>query len=38
VRYGSVVLDEPGLTLPHPGLPHRDFWLRELDELERHGA
>jgi 2-amino-4-hydroxy-6-hydroxymethyldihydropteridine diphosphokinase len=37
VSYGGLTLDEPGLTLPHPGLPHRDFWRRELDELARSG-
>lgn len=24
---------EPGLTVPHPELPHRDFWQRELTAL-----
>ena len=28
-------LDEPGLTVPHPELPHRDFWRREPAELGR---
>lgn len=37
VRYGTVSLHQPGLTLPHPGLPERDFWRRELAELERMG-
>jgi 2-amino-4-hydroxy-6-hydroxymethyldihydropteridine diphosphokinase len=36
VRYDDVTLDEPGLTLPHPGLPARDFWQRELAELLAH--
>jgi 7,8-dihydro-6-hydroxymethylpterin-pyrophosphokinase len=36
VRYDDVTLDEPGLTLPHPGLPVRDFWQRELAELLAH--
>lgn len=36
VRYDDLALDEPGLTLPHPGLPDRDFWRRELAELLRH--
>ena len=26
-------LSDEGLTVPHPELPNRDFWLRELDEL-----
>jgi 2-amino-4-hydroxy-6-hydroxymethyldihydropteridine diphosphokinase len=37
VRYGTLALDEPGLTLPHPGLAEREFWQRELDELARMG-
>jgi 2-amino-4-hydroxy-6-hydroxymethyldihydropteridine diphosphokinase len=36
VRYVDLTLDEPGLTLPHPGLPARDFWQRELAELLGH--
>ena len=34
VRYGDQQIDEPGLTVPHPALPTRDFWQRELAELE----
>lgn len=26
-------LDEPGLRVPHPELPNRDFWLRGLAAL-----
>jgi 2-amino-4-hydroxy-6-hydroxymethyldihydropteridine diphosphokinase len=26
-------VDEPGLTVPHPELPRRDFWRRGLDAL-----
>ena len=33
VRYGDRRVDEPHLTLPHPGLPRREFWQRELSEL-----
>ena len=33
VRYGHRRIDEPGLIIPHPELPNRDFWLRELAEL-----
>ena len=33
VRYGDHVIREPDLTVPHPELPHRPFWLRELAEL-----
>jgi len=38
VRYGAISLEEPGLTLPHPGLSQREFWQRELAELERMGV
>ncbi|MGH7539036.1 MAG: 2-amino-4-hydroxy-6-hydroxymethyldihydropteridine diphosphokinase [Gemmatimonadales bacterium] len=34
VRFGERTVSEPGLTVPHPELPHRDFWRRELAELE----
>lgn len=34
VRFGDRVVNEPGLTIPHPALPNRDFWLREIAELE----
>ena len=34
VRYGSRSVREPGLTIPHPELPNRDFWQREIAELE----
>lgn len=37
VRFGDLIVSEPGLTLPHPGLPERDFWRRELTELLDHG-
>lgn len=33
VRMGDRQVDEPGLRLPHPELPRRDFWQRELTEL-----
>lgn len=35
VRFGDVELREPGLTLPHPELPARDFWRREIAELDQ---
>lgn len=35
VRVGSVTMRSTGLVLPHPGLPHRAFWQRELAELDR---
>jgi 2-amino-4-hydroxy-6-hydroxymethyldihydropteridine diphosphokinase len=34
VRFGSRVVNEPDLRIPHPGLAERDFWQRELAELE----
>jgi 2-amino-4-hydroxy-6-hydroxymethyldihydropteridine diphosphokinase len=34
VRFGARTIDEPGLTVPHPELPNRDWWLRELAELD----
>lgn len=45
VRWGPRTLDldivaferarvtEPDLQVPHPGIPERDFWRREMDEL-----
>lgn len=36
VRFGDRHLDEPDLIIPHPELPHRDFWLSELAELQAH--
>lgn len=34
VRFGDRVVQSPGLTLPHPQLDARDFWQRELAELD----
>jgi 2-amino-4-hydroxy-6-hydroxymethyldihydropteridine diphosphokinase len=34
VRYGDRVIREAELTVPHPELPHREFWQRELAELD----
>jgi len=34
VRYGTRTVQEPDLTIPHPELPHRAFWQREIAELE----
>jgi len=34
VAYGDVTLATPELTLPHPGLTDRDFWQREMTQLE----
>lgn len=33
VRFGTQVVNSERLTLPHPQLPNRDFWQRELIEL-----
>lgn len=33
VAYEDRVVDEPRLTVPHPELPTRDFWQRELAEV-----
>ena len=30
----GIEMHAPTLVLPHPGLPTRDFWRRELAELE----
>jgi 2-amino-4-hydroxy-6-hydroxymethyldihydropteridine diphosphokinase len=34
VLYGTRTVRENGLTIPHPELPHRDFWQRELQVLD----
>ncbi len=34
VRYGEQTVRQPDLTIPHPELRHRDFWRREIAELE----
>jgi 2-amino-4-hydroxy-6-hydroxymethyldihydropteridine diphosphokinase len=34
VRFGDRVIATPELTVPHPELPHRDFWQREIEELD----
>jgi 2-amino-4-hydroxy-6-hydroxymethyldihydropteridine diphosphokinase len=36
VRYGNRRVADPDLIIPHPELPNRDFWLRELAELRPH--
>jgi 2-amino-4-hydroxy-6-hydroxymethyldihydropteridine diphosphokinase len=36
LRYGQRHVDEPDLIIPHRELEHRDFWLRELAELQAH--
>lgn len=38
VRYGAKTVKTRDLTIPHPELANRDFWQREIAELERtHG-
>jgi 2-amino-4-hydroxy-6-hydroxymethyldihydropteridine diphosphokinase len=34
VRYGAQTVQLPDLTIPHPELRNRDFWQREIAELE----
>jgi 2-amino-4-hydroxy-6-hydroxymethyldihydropteridine diphosphokinase len=34
VRYGNRQVAEADLIIPHPELPNRDFWRRELAELD----
>ena len=36
VRYGGRRIADPDLIIPHPELPNRNFWIRELAELEAH--
>ena len=36
VRFGSRQVREPGLTIPHPALPEREFWQREIAEIDDH--
>ena len=36
VRFGGRRIADPDLIIPHPELPNRDFWIRELTELEAH--
>ena len=38
VRYGARIVREPELTIPHPELPNRDFWQREIAELDGEHA
>jgi 2-amino-4-hydroxy-6-hydroxymethyldihydropteridine diphosphokinase len=33
VRFGDQHVAETDLVIPHPQLPHRDWWQRELAEL-----
>ena len=36
VKYGERQINTPDLVIPHPELPNREFWRRELAELESH--
>jgi 2-amino-4-hydroxy-6-hydroxymethyldihydropteridine diphosphokinase len=36
VRFGRRLVNDPDLVIPHPELPNRDFWRRELSELEAY--
>jgi len=38
VRFGDRVMREPELVIPHPELPNRPFWQRELAELDAAAA
>ena len=38
VRYDAAVVTDPDLTVPHPEIPHRPFWQRELAELMPYAA
>jgi 2-amino-4-hydroxy-6-hydroxymethyldihydropteridine diphosphokinase len=33
VQFGERTVHDPDLTIPHPELPNRDFWQRELSQL-----
>jgi 2-amino-4-hydroxy-6-hydroxymethyldihydropteridine diphosphokinase len=33
VLFAAQRVDEPALQVPHPQLPHREFWRRQLAEL-----
>lgn len=35
VRYGNRTVRDADLIIPHPELPNRHFWQREIAELER---
>ena len=35
VAYGDRLVRDPDLVIPHPELPRREFWQRELSELAR---
>jgi 2-amino-4-hydroxy-6-hydroxymethyldihydropteridine diphosphokinase len=35
VRFGTRRLRDLDLKIPHPELPNREWWLREIEELDR---
>ena len=35
VRFGTRRLRDPDIRVPHPQLPHRDWWQREIEELDQ---
>ncbi len=35
VLFETREIREPGFVVPHPELPHRDFWRRELAQVRR---
>ena len=38
VRFGERLVHEPQLEIPHPELARREFWRREIDQIERRAA
>ena len=38
VKFERQSFSDEGLTVPHPGLRDREFWQRELNDLERRLA
>ena len=38
VMFDGQTVNEPDLLVPHPEIPNRDFWQRELDELRDCGG
>jgi 2-amino-4-hydroxy-6-hydroxymethyldihydropteridine diphosphokinase len=38
VMFDRQTVNEPDLLVPHPEIPNRDFWQRELAELRGSGG
>jgi 2-amino-4-hydroxy-6-hydroxymethyldihydropteridine diphosphokinase len=38
VMFDSQTVNEPDLLVPHPEIPNRGFWQRELEELRGRGG